>query len=1114
MALHLHVDRNLETLADRLAAFLSEQPADPFQPELVLVPSAGIRTWLTHGLATRLGVTAHIEFAFPGSIIQRSINADQQLGLWSTNRLMWGIFHLMSAGDPSAGEPDLARARRIADLFDRYTNHRPAMVLQWSNGRDVDALDQPLPEGHRWQPALWRSLETHYGQPCDARLLKDRVDDLAADSYSLPASVPERVSLFGMTPASAAQLWALRALAAPRTVYVFAPTPSAARWASIADSLSQPLIQPTARARITLGHGAHPLLDRWGRNPLEGLAMFESLRIETEGSLTGPTSPSPAPTTLLGRLQHDLDQDLKPDRSATAPDEATTQLVGDGSVVWHQTYGGARQIETLRDQILHLLCEQQDGVQRFQPRDIAVLCPDIATAAPLIEAVFAGDPDHGVPAIPVAIADRSVASENPFALAATTLAGLTEGRFRFEDLFELLSNPVVAARLAFTPEALSRAHELLADAGFRWGITPEDQARFGFAPLGIHTLHDALNRLMVSAITDTDQHRLILGSIAPVPSSQLSDLALLGTLARAAEQVTEATRHLRQATTLETWVAALRTGLRMLTTTADHDASDQEWVDHELASLVEEASWNGEVCQDLVASDALARLVDSRLRSNAGRTRFGTGRITISSLAAQRGVPFPVICILGLDAANETGSFSDPDDLVVSSPSLGDSDHRSERRAQLLDAINAAGERMIICSTGFDLNRSEPLPTSTLLVELDDLVLATTGEHLPAIAHPRQAWARSALSIDGLGTGHLWSFDQSALAAATARIAQLEQPLPKLSTSQPPHNATDETAISLDELSLALTDPAKLVATRRLGIAAPGSLKEANAETIELSSTPLERWELIKQALTVAITGESLTEWAATMSRSGIGAPGGFGSPDLAQAVLAGSLAREVLSELGADDDPLHRIPIDCALRCAQGTLRVSGSIGPVVGNTVFATHASRSRNHHLLVSWLHLLLLHTQHPETNWSAVVISRDISGEKLLSRTMTLHETADVAAAVTAITALWDQASQRPVPFFADLSATRLATLQPELPKWLTNKAKQTWEKGFSNRGERQTGHNPLFFDETFDQLIKQTDLDDWAQAVYLPMITSVDVVNTILKADDALAALANEVHQWA
>ncbi len=65
MALHLHVDRNLETLADRLAAFLSEQPADPFQPELVLVPSAGIRTWLTHGLATRLGVTAHIEFAFP-----------------------------------------------------------------------------------------------------------------------------------------------------------------------------------------------------------------------------------------------------------------------------------------------------------------------------------------------------------------------------------------------------------------------------------------------------------------------------------------------------------------------------------------------------------------------------------------------------------------------------------------------------------------------------------------------------------------------------------------------------------------------------------------------------------------------------------------------------------------------------------------------------------------------------------------------------------------------------------------------------------------------------------------------------------------------------------------
>ena len=61
--MHLVVDNDLETLADRLVDRLSGVPDDPLLPETIVVPGDGVRSWLTHAIALRLGICSNIQFS-------------------------------------------------------------------------------------------------------------------------------------------------------------------------------------------------------------------------------------------------------------------------------------------------------------------------------------------------------------------------------------------------------------------------------------------------------------------------------------------------------------------------------------------------------------------------------------------------------------------------------------------------------------------------------------------------------------------------------------------------------------------------------------------------------------------------------------------------------------------------------------------------------------------------------------------------------------------------------------------------------------------------------------------------------------------------------------------
>ena len=101
--------------------------------------------------------------------------------------------------------------------------------------------------------------------------------------------------------------------------------------------------------------------------------------------------------TLLARIQADVRADRRPPGRRSPTGRPRPPLdPGDRSLQVHACHGRARQVEVLRDAILHLL----EDDPTLEPRDVIVMCPDIETFAPLIQATFgagrsAGDDDEG-----------------------------------------------------------------------------------------------------------------------------------------------------------------------------------------------------------------------------------------------------------------------------------------------------------------------------------------------------------------------------------------------------------------------------------------------------------------------------------------------------------------------------------------------------------------------------------------------------------------------------------------------------------------------------------------------------------------------------------------------
>ena len=1026
MAWQLTVGSGLAALVDPLADELSHVPADPFAAQLVAVPGEGVRSWLTWQLSQRLGggdgVVANIEWVFPSSLVRRALGGSDLLDPWGVDALTWAVHEVVSqqavAGLPDA-EPDLARSRAIADLFDRYGTRRPGMVAAWEQGHDVDAFGRPLPAAQSWQPRMWRALTEHLGAPSSAVQAFARLARLTGDGP--PDDLPERLVLVGITALPPFSLEVVGALARHRHVAMLSSVPSPDLWRRLGDVVTRHHHVAgrldVARADDPTAFTArHPLLIAWGRSSRESQYLLADAA-RAHGVTASIVDLPEVNSSWLSALHRDLVADRSPTPVGLDVDH-------DRSIRWHRCHGAARQAEVVRDVLLHLFEERDEhGRPRFEPRDVGVLCSDVATLAPLLQAAFAGAPEQGIAAIPVRVADRTLGGEAPLVEVVDALVGLFDRRWRRDDVLAFARLPAVRQRFGFTDDQVAMIADWLDLTHVRWGLTPDDHRRAGLPDqLEVHSLRSGLDQLVVGAAVASG-HAVGPGGVAATGELEGDDVEVLGAFADLVDRLARAVDQLVQPTTVHRWVQCLLNAVADLSEVPDADAWHWGALRREVTSFADAAEVAGSTVD--VEPTHLGDLIVARLRARSARVRFDTGAVTVSSLAGQRGVPRRVICLVGLDEAWLSTGPAAADDLAAAQPVVGDPDARAEMRAVLLDAVLAAGERLALFSNGFDVRTNDEVAPAVALAELIDSIDQVAGgaevRHRWVIDHPRQSWSPRSFEPGALGEPGPFSFHRGALAMFERARATRHSP-PMLDGVLPPETGD----VELAHAASAFDNAVEALLRDRCGLSLPDRSERTSA-SIPLSVGTLDSWTIRDDALRAALQAPPDADPAAVIAqrlgvaqRRGAVPPLALGTPTIeafhSEVMAIVDEARRLGVQLGDVGSSIDLNPT----RVVGADRRVRGRVDVVGAHQLVRLTTSRFQPGHLLRAWFELAAVTLTQPDRPWEAIVVSRAARGGGVAGRLLRLTGVEAALEVITAATQFTTRARQSVLPLTASVS----------------------------------------------------------------------------------------------
>jgi exodeoxyribonuclease V gamma subunit len=1102
--LHIHRAERADALVDALGALLAAPPGDPFAREVVAVPTRGVERWLTQRLSAQLGtssgradgVCANVDFPSPrrltGDAIAAASGIDPATDPWLAERLMWPLLevvddalqepwlqllavHLGAGSDaPEATRRArrLSAVRHIADLFDRYALHRPQMLLAWATGENADADGQPLPGDARWQPELWRRLrERLAGDPDPATRLDAACRRLREDVALV--DLPTRISLFGLTRLPAASLQVLGALAQRRDVHLFVLHPSPVLWERVA-AAAGPGARTIRRADDATRHlPRNRLLASWGQDARELQLVLRGVG----GEVREHHHPARhAGGTLLASIQADVRGDRRPVGAPLpdAPDARPLLDPGDRSIQIHACHGRSRQVEVLRGAILHLL----NGDETLEPRDVIVMCPDIETFAPLIQATFgAGQIADEVAPLPadvrptdlrVRLADRSLRQTNPILGVVSALLELAGGRVTASQVLDLADRAPVRRRFELDDDDLSRIEEWVGESGIRWGLDAEHRAPFRLEALAAGTWRGGLDRLLVG-VTMTASEGL-LGGVLALDDVDSGAIDLAGRLAELVDRLQAALDALATPQTIGDWAWAIAAAADTLTATTPTEAWQRAELQRLLDDLVSAATRAGEVNATSLAPAELRALLAEQLAGRPTRANFRTGHMTFCTLMPMRSVPHRVVCLLGLDdGAFPRRTARDGDDLVLADPRAGDRDPRSEDRQLLLDALLAATDHLVVTYTGNDertnIERPAAVPVGELLDTIDATVRVTDGrrarEHV-VVRHPLQPFDPRNFVAGRIDGETAWSFDRVTLDGARALTADRATATPFLVGPLPERRGD---VVELDDLVAFVENPARAFLVQRLQIRA-GDRSDELRDGLPVELDNLEQWGVGQQLLEQVLAGAEIDDAVEAERARGRLPPGNLADPVVARLRrTVEQIAAQARTATGAQFEP-QSADVKLVL---PGGRRLSGTVANVGDGVLRAVAFSRVGPRHRLAAWVRLLALSAAHPETAFEALTIGRARKGARdadvTIARLPALAADAPGRHAraleqLAILVDLRDRALREPLPLACLSSAAYArATMVGKDPE---RAAREQWTSGFNFDGEDAQPAHVLIF----------------------------------------------------
>ncbi|WP_340647779.1 exodeoxyribonuclease V subunit gamma [Pseudoxanthomonas winnipegensis] len=837
----LYPSNALDLLAQLLAAELrTPVPGQSIlTPEVILIPQVAMRRWLQATLAAEHGVAANLEFLTPGEFVARALAANPAPGQAAdaardeldAATLHWRLYAALTdktlLANPALaqlagylrGDDALkpwALAGELAGVFEKYQAWRRDWLLRWEAGadpRDPQAL-------------LWRHVAA--GTTHRARCIQDYLDRF--ETGALPQGLPRRVFAFATLNVSPDVLRVLATQARVGTLHFYLPTPAQGYWGDL--QALGPRARAAAPADADLFEGTagdNRLLQAWGAAGRDFMAMLGSYEV-VHPSAEIEVYADPLDTgqrtlaegglgdTLLRRLQHDLL------RRAAPPEPAPLTKLDptDPSLQVHACHTRLRELQVLHDQLRGLL-EDPRFDPPLQPRQIAVLAPDIDPYLPYLEAVFGGDTVGA--RIPYALADTSPLAGEPLAEVFVRLLDLPVSRFGLHEILDLLASPPLADAAGLDAAAFERLHGWLAAAGARWGVDAAHRARHGAPADDAYTWAFALDRLLLGHASGSSDE---IAGVAPYPALEGGALDALDALLRLLRVLARTQRSLDEALSPTQWRERLLALLDALLPQPPAAANTQRALDR-LRTLIDAFAQDAARAGFAAAVPAeVARAHFAAVLSQADtRAPLLTGGVSIGRMVPMRLLPFRVICLLGMN----DGEFPRRDpaaglnrltaELGSERRRHGDRSTREDDRFLFLQLFAAAQDVFYVSYLGADARDGSVREPSALVSELiaeaaryhADPVAAARGL---TVRHALQPFAPAAFGADG--DPRRFSY-RTQWQPASVRIGGARTALaPWYQAGLPASGGEPDSVLPLEALRRFLTAPAEQFLRQRLGL--------------------------------------------------------------------------------------------------------------------------------------------------------------------------------------------------------------------------------------------------------------------------------------------------------
>jgi exodeoxyribonuclease V gamma subunit len=829
MALSILSSNRVETLQSRLTQQLAEQPLrDPFAQEVIVVPTYAMARWLNLRIAQQQGVAANNHYPQAGTwvwdLAVAILHGTAKQDPYSKDALNWQAFSLLPGlleheafaslrqylDDDRDGLKRWQLAQRIADAFERYQLYRPDSIRAWSAGNE-----------NHWQARLWRDIVASKKQEHRAEVIARAIDHL--NDHTRLIELPERISLFAMSRLPPVFIEFIHALACRTEILLYQHSPTDQYWADLVSEKVQ------ARKRLQNPNQAdhfdssNSLLASWGK---QGQALQDILL--DLGSITATeieASHPPGNDSILQRLQGSLFE-LEP---------ASPGMASDDSVSVHLCHSPMRECQVLHNHLLNLL----DRHAELSSEDILVMVPEISRYAPYIEAVFQNDASDQRPNLAWNISDICVSDGHPLVGIFLQLLKLPGSRFRRSEVLAYLECAEIRYRFGIEQQMLEDIHRLVENAQVRWGIDASQRRTIGLPAIHENTWQQAWDRFFAGYSLAGEN---LWQGIAPITEIGTDSGVAIARF-----------RHLFER--LVFWQQKLSTA-----------ASTRVW-QQRLHQLIEEFLAPRVVTEDLLQPlrDAISELGQSEsvdlsptlvsywMEKQLATTRqpgsLYSGGITFCGMQPMRNIPFPVICVLGMqDDAFPRREHTAEFDLIRQEWRPGDPSKGDEDRYLMLETLLCARRYLYFSYCGRSLKDNSECQPSVLLRELLDYIdtCFDSADDEPPVSqqisrvHPMQPFSSKNFQPAQPGYDQYWY--------ETSLQLESRSPISPVTTwsQEPLALASDfENEIDLNTLTRFFSHPIRYFYNSRLGVRIPA--QQASADEEDFSLQGLQKWKLAER---------------------------------------------------------------------------------------------------------------------------------------------------------------------------------------------------------------------------------------------------------------------------